>query len=399
MAERLTDRMVKSLPAPTGKNQALTYDSEVVGFGCRVTAAGTRSFVIDYRTKSGRARRYTIGRAGAWSVGAARAEAKELKKAIDRGDDPQAEVRADREAPAVADMAARFKEDHLPKKRASTQESYGILIDNLILPKLRHLKVAEVTFADVDSLHRRITKDNETPYQANRAVAVLSRMFNLAIRWGWRTDNPAKGIERNQEVKRDRYLSADELKRLTEALAECKDQQGANIIRLLLLTGARRGEATGMRWAHLDLENGVWTKPGATTKQATLHRVPLSAPARQLLDGLRRKAEEDAEFVFPSRAGGHRVDIKKTWFALCKASGIIGAKVHDLRHSYASVLVSAGWSLPIIGRLLGHTQPATTARYSHLQDDPLRIATERAGAIISGKDKGGAVVPMKRRRR
>jgi integrase len=393
MSARLTDKTVAKLPLPSAGNR-IHYDSEVSGLGCRVTAAAARSFILEYRTRSGRKRRYTIGRVGEWSVGAARTEARELKKQIDRGEDPLADIRADREAPTVADLCERFSEEHLPKKRASTQQGYRTIIDGLILPKLRHMKVAEVTFADVDALHRRVTKGG-APYQANRAVAVLSKMFSLAMRWTWRPDNPAKGVERNQESKRERYLSADELKRLSEALTDCADQQGANIIRLLLLTGARRGEVFRMRWADLDLKVGIWTKPGATTKQATFHRVPLSAPARALLADLRRKADDDdAEFVFPSRVGGHRVDIKKTWIALCKATKITGANVHDLRHTYASVLASSGHSLPVIGRLLGHTQPVTTARYSHLQDDPLRLATERAGAILSGKSSA-QIVPIK----
>lgn len=392
MADRLTDTLVKGLPAPKAGNR-IRYDSEVSGLGCRVTAAGARSFILEYRTRSGRKRRYTIGRAGEWSVGAARAEAKELKKQIDRGEDPLADIRADREAPTVADLCQRFGDEHLPKKRASTQQGYRIIIDGLILPRLRHMKVAEVTFADVDALHRRVTKGG-APYQANRAVAVLSKMFSLAMRWKWRPDNPAKGVERNREHKRERYLSADELKRLSEALTECADQQGASIIRLLLLTGARRGEVFRMRWADLDLKQGIWGKPGATTKTATFHRVPLSAPARALLAELRRKADNDAEFVFPSRFGGHRVEIKKTWHAACKAAKIVGANAHDLRHTYASVLASSGHSLPIIGRLLGHSQAATTQRYSHLQDDPLRLATERAGAILSGKPSA-EVVPIK----
>jgi integrase len=395
MAEKLTDKIVRFLPAPkpvpeTKTNAKITYDTEVAGLGCRVTCAGARAFILNYRTRSGRERRYTIGPASEWSVAAARAEAKELKKQIDRGNDPLAEIRADREAPTMADLCTRFTEEHLSKKRASTQESYGIIINGLILPKLKHMKVAEVTFADVDALHRKITKDG-TPYQANRAVAVLSKMFSLAIKWQWCTANPVKGIEHNEETKRDRYLSAEELVRLGTALATCQDQQGANIIRLLLLTGARRGEVRAMRWADLNLEEGTWTKPASTTKQAKLHRVPLSAPARQLLAKLARNAEGEAEFVFPGR-GGHRLDIKKTWAALCKAAGITGARVHDLRHTYASVLVSAGMSLPIIGGLLGHTQPATTARYAHLQDEPLRVATERAGAIITAAGKAGADV-------
>jgi integrase len=390
MAERLTDKLAKSLPLPKAGNR-IAYDSEVSGLGCRTTAAGARSFVLEYRTRAGRKRRYTIGSVGEWSVGAARDEARELKRQIDRGQDPMAEIRADREAPTVADLCLRFAEQHLPKKRPLTQRDYRAMINNEILPRLRNVRVAEVTFADVDGLHRKITRAG-APYQANRAIAVLSKMFNLAIKLRMRADNPAKGIERNPEGKRHRYLSAEELLRLGKALTGCQDQQGANIIRLLLLTGARSGEARALRWDQLDLKTGIWAKPGATTKQRTLHRVPLSAPAWQLLTEL--APAQDGEFVFPGRNGGHRVEIKKTWASLCKTARITGARIHDLRHTYASVLVSSGHSLPIIGGLLGHTQPATTARYSHLQDDPLRAATERAGAILSGRPRG-KIVPIK----
>ena len=171
--------------------------------------------------------------------------------------------------------------------------------------------------------------------------------------------------------------------RLTKALADYRDQTVANIIRLLLLTGARSGEVLAARWADIDLKEGIWTKPGATTKQKTEHRVPLSAPAMQLLASL----PNDNEFVFPGRGGGHRTDLKKPWPKICKAAKIAGVRVHDLRHTYASLLASAGFSLPMIGALLGHTQPQTTARYAHLFDDPLRKATESVGAIITGKPK------------
>jgi integrase len=163
------------------------------------------------------------------------------------------------------------------------------------------------------------------------------------------------------------------------ALAEHDDQQAANIIRLLLLTGARRGEVQAARWDQFDLEDGVWPKPSASTKQRMPHRVPLSAPARLLLNALREKADDDAIYVFPGRSQGHRIEIKGNWAALCKGAEIKDARIHDLRHTYASVLASSGKSLPIIGALLGHTQPATTARYAHLLDEPLRAATEQAG--------------------
>jgi integrase len=257
------------------------------------------------------------------------------------------------------------------------------MIDADILPHLKHLKVAEVTFSDIDALHRHLTRQRKVPIQANRVVALLSKMFSLAIKWRMRADNPARGIERNQETKRRRYLSGDELIRFTEALGEHKDQDAANAIHLLLLTGARRAEVLSSKWDQFDLEAGVWTKAGSTTKQKTEHRVPLSAPARQLLVDL--KSESESDFVFPGRGGEHRIDLRRSWAGLCGAAGISGVHLHDLRHTYVSILASAGNSLPVIGALLGHSQAATTHRYAHLFDDPLRKATETAGAIIIGK--------------
>jgi integrase len=420
MAEKLTDAIVKNLPKPATGNK-ITYDSDVKGFGCRVTSGGARSFIVNYRTRTGRERRFTIGQYPDWKTAAARQEAANIKKGVDRGDDPLAGIEADRAAKTVADLAKRFTEEHLPRTRPSTAKNYQLLLDKFILPALKHHKVAEVTFSDVDDLHRKVTRGG-APYQANRSMAVLSKMFSLAIKWGWRADNPAKGVERNPEEKRHRYLSPPELAKLTAALNNAEDTQAANIIRLLLLTGARSGEVMAARWDQIDLQEGVWTKPGATTKQKTLHRVPLSAPARQLLVELYGAAEAEAKekgkamsaYVFPGRGSDHRVEIKFAWRELCAAAGIIttetvkdakgkerllvkpSARIHDLRHTYASVLASAGLSLPIIGALLGHTQPATTARYSHLMDDPLRQATERAGAIVTATGQGVEPSPLRR---
>jgi len=392
-APKLTDRLIKQL-APPQSGYTIAYDTEVSGLGVRITAAGSKSFVLRYRHNR-IARTYTIGRYGTnnWTLAAARKRAGELRRKLARGDDPAAERSDARRAPTVADLCERFLEEHLPKTRPSTQRDYRALIANDILPAMKHLKVASVTFSDVDTLHRKMTK--RAPHRANRAVAVMSKMFNLAIKWGWRTDNPARGIERNQEPPRHRYLSGEELERLTTALAEHPDQQAANVIRLLLLTGARRGEVQSATWDQFDLADGVWTKPGATTKQKTEHRIPLSAPARQLLAELHEVAGDNAVFVFPGRFDGHRVEIKYDWAALCEAARIDGARLHDLRHSYASMLASAGLSLPVIGALLGHSQPQTTQRYAHLLDDPLREATERVGAVIGG-GKSAEVIPLRK---
>ena len=364
------------------------------GLGLRVTAGGHRSFIFNYRTKSGRARRLTIGSPPAWSIGAAREEARSLKRLVDQGHDPLAGLKADRDAPTVSDLCQRFEDEYIPKKREATQTEYKSMMKNKIKPELGSLKVSDVTYSDVDRLHRKLTKLGH-PYRANRTIAVLSKMFSLAIKWQYRSDNPAKGIERNQEQKRERYLSGDELVRLSKALAKHKEKNTANIIRLLLLTGARSGEMMAARWNDFDLENGVWTKPGSTTKQKTFHRVPLSAPARQILSVMRKDAKDDAEFLFAGRGSAHRVDLKKAWPAICKAAGLSNARVHDLRHTYASILASAGQSLPIIGALLGHSQPATTARYAHLLDDPLRQATERVGSLVAPSKQTANVVKIR----
>ena len=190
----------------------------------------------------------------------------------------------------------------------------------------------------------------------------------------------------------------------------------ANAIKLLMLTGARRGEVLGARWDMFDLENGVWTKPSSHTKQRKLHRVPLSGPALGLLQDMKAAAQAEAQvdgrppspYVFPGPTGKPLTDIKRTWRAVCRKAGL-GAtvplldkkgkpvldrrgnprtefqpnvRIHDIRHSFASILVSAGASLPLIGQMLGHTQVQTTQRYAHLFDDPLRQAAEKVGAFM-----------------
>jgi len=389
MPTKLTDRVVKTLPVPrSGKR--IVYDAEIAGFGVRVYASGARCFVLRYRTRTRRERLLTIGSFPDWPTGAARLEAAELKRTIDRGGDPVGAVQATREAPTVDDLCRRFETDYLPRRRPSTAYGYRLQIENDIRPALGRHKVAEVTFADVDRLHRHITAAG-TPQKANRVLALLSRMMSMAIRWQWRTDNPCRGIERNMENKRRRYLSPDELARLGAALDQYSDQQSADIIRLLLLTGARKGEVMAAKWFDFDPEFRTWRKPGSTTKQKTEHIVPLSEPARALLTKLERGRAQavlksNEEWVFPAGDGSHRKNIQYAWITICEAAGISGVRIHDLRHTYASVLVSAGHSLPIIGALLGHTTPTTTARYSHLFDDPLRLATEQAGEIITGRN-------------
>jgi integrase len=398
----LTDAVVKRFPLPA-KGSKITYD-DVRGFGVRVTAGGARSFILNYVTRAGRERRTTIGSFPNWTVAAAREKARELKRLIEDGGDPLGDIEDERAAPTVAELIDRFVAEHVVRKRPSTAAAYQMMFRVHIEPHFgAHRKVADVRFEDIDALHRKLTRDG-SPYMANRVCAVMSKMFSLAVRWRMRDDNPCKGVEKNYEAKRKRYLTADELARLTAALAAHSDRQIANIFRLLLLTGARRGEILAIEWGSLDLGAGVWTKPGSTTKQKSDHVVPLSAPARQLLvemeaEYIRLHPKKPLpQYVFPGNGeSGHIVEVKKAWRAITKVAGIAGLRIHDLRHSFASQLASGGASLPLIGALLGHSNPTTTHRYAHLFDDPQRAAVERVGAVIAAAGQPAQpVVKLKR---
>jgi integrase len=365
--------LYRDAPDPSGKAGWTS------GFALRVTAGGARAFVLSYRVRgTGQERRLTIGAWPTWSVIAARAEARELKMRIARGDDPLAELKAERGAPTVAELCDRFLDDHVARKRPNTRKQYGRIVE-IIRRALGRKQVAAVEHADAVRLHRDIGR--RAPVMANRTAAVLSKMMGMAVKAGMRPDNPARGIERNTEDHRERYLTGDELARLTRALADHRDQQAADILRLCMLTGCRRGEAQAARWDQFDLERGTWSKPATTTKQAKLHVAPLSAAALELLARIRR----DGPFVFAGREPGtHRIEIRKNWAAICKAARIDGLRMHDLRHSFASELVSSGHSLPVVGALLGHAQITTTQRYAHLYDDVTRAAVNKVGARMAG---------------
>jgi integrase len=393
MTSHLTDASVRRLKPPATGNK-LYFDADVPGLACRVTANGSRAFVLCYVTRnSGRQRRLTIGAIDDWRATAARQEARKLRAQIDAGADPLGDIRAARAEPTMAELITRFLDEHVSRRRPSTQKDYRGVIGRYIRPYFGAVtKVADVTHADIEGLHRKVTALGRT-YQANRVAAVLSKMFSLAIKWGWRSDNPINGLERNPEYRRQRYLKADELQRLLAVLADYPEQTTVNAIRLLLLTGARKGEVLAMKWADIDLKAGLWSKPAASTKQKREHEVPLSAPARQLLAAI----PHHGPFVFPgSGQRRHLVEVKKGWAAICKRAGIEGVRIHDLRHSFASQLASGGASLPLIGALLGHTQAQTTQRYAHLFVDPQRAAVEKIGAVMTGTAPA-ELIPLKRK--
>ena len=420
MGIRITDKLVNELTPPASGNR-ITYDDPdagprqdkgVSGFGIRITANGVRTFILNYRVL-GRERRMTIGRHGTWSVEAARKRARELRREVDGDNDPLAVRVEGRQAPSVGDLCDRYIEDHLPRKRTLSAADDKAMIASFIRPKFGAEKVATLTHSSVDQLHRSM---KDKPYRANRVLSLLSKMFNLAIKWGWRTDNPAKGVDRYQEEKRERFLTGPEIAGLTKALASHADKDVANIVRLLLLTGARRGEVLQAEWSQFDLDAAKWEKPAATTKQKKIHRVPLSDGAVALLKAIYKAAPRNPDkslkssLVFPGpRSGAARTEIKDEWRAIAIKAGLydekppatpkgkpvkeVNCRLHDLRHTYASLLVSAGLSLPIIGALLGHTQASTTHRYAHLMDDPLRAATNTVSAVVTGK-QSAEVVPI-----
>ena len=268
------------------------------------------------------------------------------------------------------------------------------------LPAIGNMKVADVRPSHIQKLHAKVTEAG-SPIMANRVIACLSKMFSLSIGWEMRGDNPCRhAVDRNTEIRRQAYLKHEEIGRLTEALKKLPSQPAADCIRLIGLTGCRRGEAMAARVDQIDLDARIWRKPASSTKQNKPHETHLSAPALELLARLVREAKQAGrQYLFASRDGkGHLTDLKRSWVSLCKSAGISGVRLHDLRHTFASIAVSRGASLPLIGALLGHSSPATTARYAHLYDDPQRALAESIAAVITGGESG-EVVPIGRARR
>jgi integrase len=269
----------------------------------------------------------------------------------------------------------------------------------MVLPTIGRKKVQDVTRADISRLHH---ERRDTPYDANRALAVLSKMFTLAEKWGERADgsNPCRHVERYAERKRERMLSADEFGRLADALKTCaKSPYIVAAIKLLIFTGARLSEILTLEWDWIDFQRGEARLPDSKTGAKTLH---LPAPAMSVLGDLPR-VEGNPYVIVGNVAGARLVNLEKPWRAIRKAAGLDDLRLHDLRHAFASVAASSGMGLPIIGKMLGHTQAATTHRYAHLASDPVKAAAATVAGKIADAMQGsttgiGAVVPLTRAR-
>jgi integrase len=407
---RLNNKFVEAMPPD---QMWWDDDSKAMGFGVRSYVGGGKSFFVDYRI-DGRQRRITIGPFPRWSAEAARERAKELRRQIDRGHDPAGNKRERRTAPTVQDLIDRYIADHLPKKSA---EPTRVADEKQMLKEIGkrlgvHTKVTDVHGGDIADMHRKISESigrggKPRRVRANRMLQVASKMFSLSLvpRTGetlpWRNavlGNPCKGIEKNPEEGRERFFSSAEMAAISDALAEY-DGVAAACVRLIMLTGCRPSEALKAAWEEFDSEPGYWIKPSAHTKQRKAHKLPLGPAAIELIERLRAKRK--GKWVFPGdKPGEHLAALWHVWHFVRKRAGLSeDARIYDLRHSFASIGAGGGLSLPIIGRLLGHTQIRTTQRYSHLADDALREAAEKITTVITGAGKVGApVVPLRGRR-
>ncbi len=283
-----------------------------------------------------------------------------------------------------------FLEEHVGAKlKDSTAHGYADFLKRLVLPKIGKLKTDQVSNADIARLHHEL---KNSPYQANRVLAVVSKMFGWAERHGYREGgtNPAKHVERYRESKRERFLSSAEYGSLADALAQAEADGSVSpfsiaAVRLLVFTGARLSEILTLKWEHVDFERALLLLSDSKTGQKA---IPLPAPALEVLTSIPR-VENNPYVICGAKPDAHLVNLQKPWRRIRKAAGLDDVRLHDLRHSFASAAAATGASLPLIGKMLGHTQAQTTQRYAHLADDPVRAAGEKAGAWITSAMTGG----------
>lgn len=385
----------------------LVFDDRVAGFGVRCQRA-SKVYIVKTRVK-GRQRWITIGRHGSpWTAESARAKAKALLGEIAAGGDPASVRDHEKTAGTFAEFADRYLSEYAAtKKKPRSVDADRTNLELNILPALGRRRLMEIDRRDIAKLHHDL---RTKPGAANRCLSLLSKMFNLAERWGLRPDasNPVRHVDRYPERKMERFLSSAEMAAIGAVLKRAESERivkrngatgegGENpyliaAVRLLALTGCRRSEILTAKWNYLDRERAVLWLPDS---KSGAKAVPLGAPALAVLNKIQPVSGNP--YILPGHVWGHHlVNIDEFWRVVCKQAGVAGCRLHDLRHSFASVGAASGDSLLLIGKLLGHAGVQVTERYSHLAADPVRAAANRISGSIAASMAGQSaeIVPI-----
>ncbi len=375
MRRKITIRVVNGLqPGET------IWDEVVKGFGARRQKEAV-SYILKTRFR-GRQKLITIGRHGSpWTPDTARKEAQRLLVLLEQGIDPVEKKRQERAKESVEALWKQFDEEHVEKLKERTRQEYRRLFRQYVLPSMGKKPLADVSRDDVVSLHRKL---KDKPRTANFCLSVLSKFMNWAETKGYRQQysNPVRGIRKYPENRRERFLSQEELKALSQALdeklRERNDIYVVAAIRLLILTGARLNEILTLKWEHVDLERGLLLLPDSKTGRKVI--VLNEAACKVLLELPRQKG--NPYVICGHKKGQHLVNLQKPWRRIRKRAGLEDVRIHDLRHTFASLAARKGGSLPKVGALLDHSQIQTTQRYAHLIADDIRQLADAVGDQI-----------------
>ncbi len=384
--EKIGVETIKRIEKNPPNEILIIWDVQRSGFGIRVSPKGRAVYFIQGRMPDRKEVKCTIGKVGSISPSDARSKANRWLVSLGEGKDPRRKAKAAPEAPSGTTVA-EFCERYLVKyaeiyKKPNSVKNDRRMIQSTIIPELGNYEITEIDQADIEQLHNSL-KDH--PYAANRTLALLSNIFAIAERWEVRkrNTNPCKFIKKNPEEKREKYLSNEEFSRLASAVLKCEESkqispQAALAIRLLIFTGCRVSEILSLSWEVVDLQRGFLFLPDSKTGQK---RVILNKAAIALLDKTPRHA---SGWVIPGKVhGGHLVNLSKPWAVVRTEAKLGDFRLHDLRHTFASVGASLNYNLPILGNLLGHSSTTTTARYAPLVDDPARSANDAIGEKLS----------------
>lgn len=394
----------RSVDAASARESAYRiWDSDLPGFGVKIMPSGAKTYIVHYRVGGGRRgkkREFTIGRHGVLTADMAREEAQKILAAARLGEDPQGHRVVTRNALNVQELCEEYLANATATKKPSTIKIDTYNINRHIIPLLGDERIDQVTRRQIERFRDDVVagktaqrrdgprKRNEPMARggkgaATRTLGLLGGIFQYAVDQGYRDDNPVRGVKRFADKRCERYLTADEIARLSEAIeAAPVSIYAKTIIKILMLTGARKGEIERLQWREIDFSGGYLRLEDSKTGQK---EIPVGPEVLELLDQTVRI--EDERYVFPSlkTPGQPYVGTKKAWEHIRERAGMPDLRLHDLRHTFASLAVSQGASLPMIGRLLGHKDSKTTERYAHLQADPLRsLAANVTRAIRQG---------------